>query len=308
MLRIQERLFESGHSWVFIFPVLHVIMNKSIAAFRESRAVSKRRVGKSAKDAVDRKRRKSDPKGEFFMKDSIYTIPVSEVFEPMDGCPICRLRDTLESRCVEYIMGAAMMEPDIRIETNKAGFCSLHFKKMLGCRNRLSIALMLESHLDYLKKEIFEQKNPQQRQGLFGKTIDRRSQQAQEMTHSCYVCDKIEWALSRMVDTTLGLWEKEESFRQLYAKQPVLCLEHYALLSQRASEKLSAKALPGFLEATTLLTKRYLDSLKEDVSGFCRLYDYRSAGQGEPSEQVRTSIERAIWYLTSRDPAKTDET
>lgn len=38
------------------------------------------------------------------MRDNIYTIPVSEVFEPKCGCPICRLRDTLENRCVEYIM------------------------------------------------------------------------------------------------------------------------------------------------------------------------------------------------------------
>jgi len=242
------------------------------------------------------------------MRDSIYTIPVSEVFEPMDGCPICRMRNTLESRCIEYIMGAAMMEPDIRIETNKAGFCAPHFKMMLGCRNRLSIALMLESHLDYIKKEIFEQKDPMQKQGgLFGKTIDRRSEQAKTMTKTCYVCDKIDWALSRMIDTTIGLWEKEESFRQLYAKQPVLCLEHYALLSGRAQEKMSKKNLPAFMDATTELTKKYLDSLKEDVSGFCRLYDYRSAGQGEPSEQVKTSIERAIWYLTSRDPYAEDE-
>lgn len=241
------------------------------------------------------------------MKDSIYTIPVSEVFEPMDGCPICRMRDTLENRCVEYIMGAAMMEPDIRIETNKAGFCSPHFKMMLGCRNRLSIALMLESHLDYIRKEIFEQKNPEQRRGLLGKTVDRRSEQARRMTRSCYICDKIDWALSRMVDTTLGLWEKEESFRQLYAKQPVLCLEHYALLTSRAPEKLSKKMLPVFMDATTALTQKYLDELKEDVSGFCKLYDYRSAGKGEPSEKVRTSIERAIWYLTSRDPSKIDE-
>lgn len=242
------------------------------------------------------------------MRDSIYTIPVSEVFEPMDGCPICRMRNTLENRCVEYIMGAAMMEPDVRIETNKAGFCTPHFKMMLGFRNRLSIALMLESHLDYIKKDIFEQKHPEQRQGgLFGKTTDRRVEQAKKMTHTCYVCDRIDWALSRMVDTTLSLWQKEESFRQLYAKQPVLCLEHYALLAESAQQKLSKKTLSDFMDATTTLTKKYLDSLKEDVSGFCRLYDYRSAGQGEPSEQVKTSIERSIWYLTSRDPANTDD-
>lgn len=240
------------------------------------------------------------------MRDSIYTIPVSEVFEPMDGCPICRLRDTLEKRCVEYIMGAAMMEPDIREETNKAGFCSFHFQKMLHSRNRLSIALMLESHLDYIKKDIFGQKQRVDvKQGIFRKG-DSRLDQTKNMTKTCYVCDKIQWALSRMVDTTLNLWEKEESFRELYAKQPVLCLEHYTLLADRAQAKMSRKSLPGFMEATTSLTKKYLDQLKEDVSSFCRLYDYRNAGKGEPEESVVTSVERAIWYLTSRNPSQDD--
>ena len=87
------------------------------------------------------------------MKESIYTIPISEVFEPKCGCPICRLHDMLESRCVEYIMGAAMMEPDIRMQTNEKGFCADHYKMMLAKQNRLSLALILESHLAEVKKE-----------------------------------------------------------------------------------------------------------------------------------------------------------
>ena len=81
------------------------------------------------------------------MKESIYTIPVSEVLEPRDGCPLCRMQDTLEKRAIEYIMGAAMMEPDVRQETNRQGFCSNHYNMMLSQRNRLSLALMLQSRL-----------------------------------------------------------------------------------------------------------------------------------------------------------------
>ena len=82
------------------------------------------------------------------MRYDITNIPVAEMFEQRDGCPICRIRNMLEERAVEYITGAAMMEPDIRMETNKQGFCLEHYRQMLKKRNRLSIALMLESHLD----------------------------------------------------------------------------------------------------------------------------------------------------------------
>ena len=87
------------------------------------------------------------------MRESILTIPVTDIFEPKEGCPICRLRDMLEQRTIEYIMGAAMMEPDVRIETNKKGFCKTHFEQMRACKNRLSLALILQSHLQDMQKQ-----------------------------------------------------------------------------------------------------------------------------------------------------------
>ena len=158
------------------------------------------------------------------MRDSIYTIPISEVFEPKKGCPICAMRDTLEQRCVEYIMGAAMMEPDIRIETNRLGFCTEHFEQMLHQKNRLSLALMLESHLKELKahnfKPILEKAHakPKKREGM--KTVN----------DTCFVCEKIDWALSRMLGTVVELYGRDTAFRQLFSEQEELCLPHLELL------------------------------------------------------------------------------
>ena len=57
------------------------------------------------------------------MAESIYKIPVSEAFdaslERKKECPFCRLYDILEENELEIILGGAMMEPDIRIRTNK---------------------------------------------------------------------------------------------------------------------------------------------------------------------------------------------
>ena len=57
------------------------------------------------------------------MRSDICSIPVEEVFEPKEGCPVCRMRDMLEKRMADYITGAAMMEPEIRKVTNQKGFC-----------------------------------------------------------------------------------------------------------------------------------------------------------------------------------------
>ena len=58
----------------------------------------------------------------------------------------------LEDRLAEYITGAAMMEPDVRIETNRLGFCARHFDKITAVGSRLSVALILESHLKELEE------------------------------------------------------------------------------------------------------------------------------------------------------------
>ena len=89
-----------------------------------------------------------------FLRDDICTIPVSEVFEENDGCPICRMRNTIEERIISYILGDAMMEPDVRIETNKVGFCEKHYDKMLNYRARLQLSLMLQTHIDEINKNI----------------------------------------------------------------------------------------------------------------------------------------------------------
>ena len=125
------------------------------------------------------------------MRQDICTIPISEVFEVNDGCPICRMRETIEKRVVDYIMGAAMMEPDIRIETNKLGFCERHFDMMLNTRGRLQLALILESHIDEIGKKIFDKKlfNPSSKKG----------ENANRISNSCFVCSKMDWGFENMI-------------------------------------------------------------------------------------------------------------
>ena len=91
--------------------------------------------------------------------EQIYTIPVHEAFEagaadPACGCPMCALYRRLEENELDMILGASMMEPDIRIQTNKEGFCRTHYDMMFVRKNRLGMALTLESHLNELKKDL----------------------------------------------------------------------------------------------------------------------------------------------------------
>ena len=221
------------------------------------------------------------------MKERIYTIPISEVFESKDGCPICRMRNLLEERCVEYITGAAMMEPDIRIETNRLGFCKDHFEMMRARKNRLSLALILETRLAEVHKNVFEKKK------IFGK-------KAEPLRHTCYVCQKIDSVMEGMVDNILKMFTTDAEFRKLFSEQETVCLPHYELLMSAAARKLSKKQLPLFKDALDPLTERYLAALTEDVHFFTTRFDYRFGGKDAEWGNSKDSIERAIWFLTSR--------
>ena len=91
--------------------------------------------------------------------ERIYTIPVNEAFDasasdPACGCPICALYRKLEEDELELILGGSMMEPDVRIRTNELGFCGTHFDRLFTRKNRLGLALILESHLAEIKGKL----------------------------------------------------------------------------------------------------------------------------------------------------------
>ena len=91
--------------------------------------------------------------------EQIYTIPVNEAFEACAAsetasCPFCALYNKYERDEIDLILGASMMEPDIRKKTNELGFCRTHFDLMLAYSKRLPLALILESHLTEVRSKV----------------------------------------------------------------------------------------------------------------------------------------------------------
>ena len=227
------------------------------------------------------------------MAEKIYMIPVNEAFEasqadPACGCPYCALEKKLENNELDAILGAAMMEPDIRIKTNELGFCHDHFEKMFVMKNRLGLALMLESHLDEVKKGISDGALP------FKKGAGALSYM-EALGSSCYVCGRIDGHFTRMCDNLAAMYEADGEFRKKLAAQPFFCLPHLKAMGAAAKRVLHGKAYAAFWEAASGVSRRYLDTLREDVSWFCKKFDYRY--ENEPWYNAKDSIERAAAFL-----------
>ena len=226
--------------------------------------------------------------------ERIFTIPVNEAFEAsvenQNGCPFCALHSRLQTDEADLILGASMMEPDVRVRTNREGFCPTHFTAMLKRKNRLGLALMLESHLAELAPAVF----PHGLAALGGreKTVSRLA----ELEKDCYVCSRIEFSLSRMVETVVLLYEEDASFREKFRQQPHFCLPHYRRLLSVARDRLGKKVRAEFNREIGEVEERWFATLESDVSAFCRSFDYRAE---EPlTEEQKTSVERAVKGLS----------
>ncbi len=225
--------------------------------------------------------------------EKIYTIPVNEAFDENGSCPFCRMKETLEKNEIELILGASMMEPDIRIKTNEKGFCAHHFEKMFLAQKRLPLALMLESHLDLIRKECATPKIS------LKEKLSGVAEHTDSFCKTCYVCERIEFHLGKMFETACLLWEMDSEFRKKMENQTYFCLPCYTRFLKTAKLYISKKKLPDFLEAAQKVEMGYLDELKNDISHFCKKFDYRY--QKEPWGNARDSVERSIRFLTGED-------
>ncbi|MGN1346776.1 MAG: DUF6062 family protein [Eubacteriales bacterium] len=229
--------------------------------------------------------------------EQIYTIPVNEAFEKVQeegacACPFCLMYNRLDDNELDLILGASMMEPDVRQKTNALGFCPEHLSLLFERGKRLPLALMLESHLNSLAEDLSGNMSP-----LFiAKTGENAAKRLEKLESSCYVCERIEYNFSRMIETAALLWQKDEAFRTKVARAPYFCFRHYGRFLSAAKERLSKKEFGEFYRAVSEVENKYFDKLRADVSWFCKKFDYRY--EDEPWGDAKDAPERARAFLS----------
>lgn len=234
--------------------------------------------------------------------EQIYTIPVNEAFDASVKekctCPFCTIFSKLEKNEIDMITGAAMMEPSVRMETNEKGFCKRHFDMMMDSGNRLSVALIMESHLETLKGKL---------KGSFLNTVTGTKganalKKAGEVSEKCYVCEKVEFHFAKMFETCVYLYDISPDFKAKFKSQPMFCLPHYTRLLECAKNKLDRRKFIAFYNDISEAENAYIAKLKDDVSWFCKKFDYRY--ENEPWNDSKDAPERTVNFLCSKPDPK----
>ncbi|MBQ9097782.1 MAG: hypothetical protein IJY55_05250 [Clostridia bacterium] len=220
------------------------------------------------------------------MKESIYTIPVTDAFLQEEKCPFCYIEDKLENEAVEYALGPSMMEPDIRQISNRTGYCRHHLKAMYDKNERLSMALMLSTHLVFMKGEL--EKAKIEGGGLFSKSKDDISA-LEACSSSCVICEKLEKAMDRYISNFCHTYGKDKEFRKIVAKSKPICAHHSIMVIKNApvnAGELKKNILYRLGEA--------MDKNIGDIQGFIDMFDHRNFGKEQTAD-----VKEALKTLTS---------
>lgn len=221
--------------------------------------------------------------------EKIYTIPINEAFDKGDGCPLCAVKKKVDADETERIIGAAMMEPDVRISTNAQGFCPGHLEKLMGAGSRLSLALTLKTHLEALQKSVYS------KPALGGYDPKKQAAKLEKVCSSCYVCQRVNDFMKHTVDAFVYMWQYDSGFLKKAMAQPFYCLEHTKKLMSSAAAQLNKKDAQAFAKAFCEHNEQYLKTLIEDVDWFCKRFDYRY--KDADAKNSKDSIERAAKFL-----------
>ena len=220
------------------------------------------------------------------MKEKIYTIPVNEAYEKDCECPLCELEKQLEEEAVEYALGAAMMEPDYRVESNAKGYCRTHFSMMLEKNNKRSLALVLDTHLEEIRKMLAKHDKEtaslaKSKGSLFKKSgaapvAQKIADELHNIQCGCMVCDKRDNTMVRYADVLLYMWANDEQFKAKFDKSKGVCLKHMEMLLRAVPKSLKDSQQGPFIAELYSKQKTELERIQEDVHKFTLKFDYRN--------------------------------
>lgn len=248
------------------------------------------------------------------MKEKIYTIPVTDAFAVDCECPLCVLEKKLEEESIEYALGASLMEPDKRQETNALGFCKAHFEAMYNKQvNRLGLALMIDTFLQEKNsriKKIFESKvNSLEKDAAAGmvKNISNKlstkqtdtekliSELVSELDHinkSCAICSKLEHTIDRYIDVIFYLYFKEPDFRETFHSKKGFCIKHLHQLLSSTKKFLNSNQAAIFTKNIMEMQLIHLERIEKEVDWFTKKFDYRF--NDAPWENSKDAVIRSI--------------
>jgi hypothetical protein len=245
----------------------------------------------------------------------IENITVWEAYEASCECPLCKIKEKMDTDYVDSYLGNAAMLPEIRVQVNKKGFCKEHLRQLYDAKNRLPLALQLHTYL--LEKNKQDEKmlkelskiSANSASSLFkprtvNEAIKKVLDKLQQDETSCIICEHIDQNMVRYIETLLDLYRTNLKFRKLFQENKGYCSPHFRLLLQQASCKMNKKEQSDFIPDLINNQLTAQQRLANEVEWFTKKFDYQN--KDRPWGNSRDAIPRTINKLKGQT-VKTDD-
>ncbi len=245
------------------------------------------------------------------MKETLYTIPLTDAFHAGDECPFCFVERDVEQDILDLVLGssASYMESDMRDITDQAGFCRTHFKKMFDYGNTLGNAWILKTHFIRMEKELAEQvKMYAPGKVSFLNRLKKEEDSSnpiakwvKEKEDSCYICTSYKKTYDRYLDTFFFMYKKDGEMKKMIEESKGFCLHHFGDICARMETELDEKQAA---ELRILLFAKMEENLKrvgDDVAWLIEKFDYRN--KDADWKDSKDAVQRGMQKLRGGYPA-----
>lgn len=238
------------------------------------------------------------------MKEKLYNIPVNDAVNADSECPICYIERAIEQDMMDFVLGSgsSYMESDVREQTDKAGFCRVHFKKMYDYGNTLGNAWIMKTHMKRMNEEAaraFDMYKPGKNglTALFKKEEEGTNsvtEWVKSRESSCYICNGLKEHYDRYLKTFFEMYDKDPSFKERIINGKGFCLPHFSDLLEYAGKNIPENRQQAFADEMIPLMKKQMEKLYGDVSWLVEKFDYRNkdADWGDSKEALQNCMQR----------------
>ena len=223
---------------------------------------------------------------------------VHDVYAGGGECPLCSLEEAAETTYLRSFQHSRVMEPNVRVQTNRKGFCPTHYRKLYEGENKLGLALVVHTRLQHVVELVdacldamgkaAEGRNPKRQLAAAAAPIAA-------LRGSCFICDLLSADMQRYAFTVLYLWSRDTGFNAVYRGSNGFCVPHFTAVFDEAFRSLRPDRLRAWLGDTIPLMKGSLGRLEGELLAFTQLHQAGNTSPGTGAE--KTALGRTLQKL-----------
>jgi hypothetical protein len=221
---------------------------------------------------------------------------VHDAYANPGECPVCLLQHAAERTYLRSFQHSRVMEPNVRVQTNRQGFCPSHFRALYDGENKLGLGLVVHTHLLQRVPEIGRAVDEIVKSAAGRHGTDRAAAGAGELLRdTCFICSLLRADCERYAVTILYLWNRDPDFLPAFRASRGFCVPHFVMMIQRASRSMKTDRFRRWLEDAVPLMKESLESLTGDLQAFTQLHQAGNPGPG--TDRERSALGRTLQKL-----------